>query len=298
MVVEIRRPGLAGKDIAAVLLIAEDVSHSVGRPFSVAELGADLVQPCLPLQFRQRFRDGRQRRAVDQHVIHEADRARFILVDAQVSADDGARIVPVDHLVVAQDGGNQEAATAEAPFQRQQHCLALHMAFFLSHHCQHKQDDVAARIEGINSFLLEIHGNRRVVVLQRPDPCDTVDEVPGEAADRLGYDHVEFALLCVLHHELESAPVLRICAGVAVVDKRAVVDPVGRVRNQLPVVFLLKLHGNDLVFIVSGNATVCGDAKDSVFVRAGCIERGNLHNAAGVQPVQLRSQGFLGTFTL
>ena len=123
VVVEIGRPGLAGENIAAILLIAEDVANRAGRPACVAEFGADLVPARFPLQFRQRIRDGCQRCAVDQHVVHEADRPRFILVDAHAPADNCARFVPVDHLVVSKDRGKQEAAAAEAPFQAQKHRL-------------------------------------------------------------------------------------------------------------------------------------------------------------------------------
>ena len=167
------------------------------------------------------------------------------------------------------------------------------MAFFLGHHCQHEQDDIAARIKGTNTFLLEIHGDGRVVILQRPDPCDAVDEVPGEAADTLGHDHVELALLRMLHHELEGTAVLRVCAGIAIVHEGAIIDPVGIVGNQFLVGLLLQLHGRDLVLVIRRDPAVCGNAENAPVIGCLCQSR-NLVDVIAAIVVELGAQGFLG----
>ena len=86
------------------------------------------------------------------------------------------------------------------------------MALLLRDHGENNENDAAGLRHGIQVFLLEIHTDWRVVVLQRLDPHDTVHEVPGEAAHRLRDDEVDFSVHGVRHELLKALPVFRICA--------------------------------------------------------------------------------------
>lgn len=128
--------------------------------------------------------------------------------------------VPVRNLhpVIPQQSGGQETPPAEAPFQRQQHGLALHVAFFLSDHGQHEQDDIAGGVQGVQVLLLEEDLNGRIVlVLQLAYPADAIQQVPGKSRDTLGDDHVDLPGHSVFHHELEGGTVVCVGAGEPVV---------------------------------------------------------------------------------
>ena len=248
VVVEVGRPRLACQNVAAVALVAEHGNHPSRRPVPGHFLVL-LEMARRPLQVDERLRDLRGAAAVEQHVVHEPHRIRFRLVDDQFA--DPVPVRPVlDDLVIAQQGGGEKAAPAEAPLQRQQHCLALHVALFLGHHRQHEQDDVAGGLQCVNVLLLEKHLDGRVHVLQLAHPLDAVHKVPGETGDRLRDNHVEAARQRVLHHQAEGGSVLRIGSGEPVVRIGAAVDPLG-IGLDLPLVLvLLQLNGNRLVQVV------------------------------------------------
>ena len=57
-------------------------------------------------------------------------------------------------------------------------------------------------------LLFEEDLDGRIALLQPADPADAVQQVPGEARDALGDDHVDLSRHGVLHHELEGGPML------------------------------------------------------------------------------------------
>jgi len=80
MVVEIRCPCFPGQHVSAVALVPQDAVHRGFRPVRAVP-SAYLPQPGFPAQVVQRFRDLRRGTPVQQHVIHEPDGIRFVLVD-------------------------------------------------------------------------------------------------------------------------------------------------------------------------------------------------------------------------
>ena len=118
-------------------------------------------------------------------------------------------------------------------------------------------------------------------LFQFPNRCDTVDRVPGEAADRLCNDEVDFACQRIRHHALEALAVLRVGAGDALVG----VD-----LHELPIVppfdvggVVVNLGGvAGLLFLaVRGNTSIGGGAAFFLLVNRRCrVSADRRRNAA------------------
>ena len=165
--------------VAAVLFVAHGADDALCRPMRV-QRAVPAPAARRDRQFGQYVRDFFRRAAAQQHRIHPAHDARFVLVDLQHLLMTAVSIRHFD-LVVAEQTRRQKPAPAEPPLERQQDCLALHMAFFLRDHRQHEQDDAARLRHGIKMLRLKKYADRRIVILQRFDPADAVHQIPCES---------------------------------------------------------------------------------------------------------------------
>ena len=290
VVVEVGRPCLAGKDVAAVALIAHHRCDAGCRPFCVG-CSVTPASAGFTLQLGQGFGDLLCAAAVEQHVVHEPDRLRLLLIDHQFLAVDSV-FNHID-LVIAQQLRRHEAAPAEPPFEGEQHGLALHVRFLLGDHCQNEKNDIAGGIQRVEVFLLEQYRDRRVLLLQPAHPADAVDQVSRKAADGFGDDHVDLSRQCVLHHPLKAGTMQCLCPAESIVDIQAAELPFWVAADHFPVVFLLHLNGNGLLDVIRGNAAVCGNVENAFLLLPVCIGS-DLVYARAVKGIELVTKGCLG----
>ena len=290
VVVEVGRPGLTGKDIAAVAFIAHDRCDAGCRPFCVG-CSVTPASAGFTLQLGQGFGDLLCAAAVEQHVVHEPNRLRLLLIDHQLLAVDSV-FNHID-LVIAQQLRRHESSPAEPPFKGKQHGLALHVRFLLGNHGQNEEDDVAGGIQRIEVFLLEQYRDRRVLLLQPAHPADAVNQVSRKAADGFGDDHVDLSRQCVLHHPLKAGTMQCLCPAESIVDIQAAELPFWIAADHFPVVLLLHLNGNGLLDVIRGNAAVRGDVEDAVLLLPVCIGS-DLVYARAVKGIELVTKGCFG----
>ena len=164
VIMEVWRPGLAGKDIATVPFIPQHGADPALCPAGI-RLSVDLSLACLPPELSQGGSNLRDAAAVEKHVVHEPDSLRLILIDLQHLLMTAVTIGDL-YLVVSQQGGRHKPPSAEAPFQGEQHGLTLHMALFFRDHRQDEENDVAGGVQRVQVLLLKEHRDRRIMLLE------------------------------------------------------------------------------------------------------------------------------------
>ena len=206
------RPGLPGKDIAAVALVLQDSKHCIRSPFRIARLRA-------PPQLHQRLRDLLAAISVEVHKEAEPDGQRFLLIDGQLAifAD-----------IVAQQRGRQEDTHRETHVHRTVHRAALRVRFLLCQRGHERQAHLTIAVQRVDVLSFKEHAHRVRQRSQVTDFTNAVQHVARESADALRDNQVDLAGFTVLDHLFEFITMAERCAADPFVYLNAVFDTNGK----------------------------------------------------------------------
>ena len=124
-----------------------------------------------------------------------------------------------------------------------------------------RNEELTFRINGVDVLFLEDHGNAETS--QLTGIADGVQRISGEAGDRLGEDHVDFALPALADHAKELLAPAGGGSCDALVREDVHHRPIRILHDLLGVERFLVLIAGQLLFIAGGYAAVSGDAQIS-----------------------------------